>query len=313
MKNIKGGTVFAIIFALVLVLRGSVYTVGEWQQAIITQFGKIVGEPVSRPGLHFKLPLVQDVRYFEKRMLNWDGNPDKVPTRDKKFIIVDTSARWLINDPVKFLQTVQNEERALLRIGNILDSKTKNIISKYNLVETVRNTNEIIVEIEKMGKEDDKITGEIAKIKIGRENLAKQIPEASMPEIQTLGIKLIDVLITRIAYEKSVEAKVFERMISERKRIAEKIRSVGKGEEAKIRGKLNLDLKKIQSEAYRKSQTLKGVGEAESIKIYAEAMRLDPGFYEFNRTMDAYRETIPGKTRLILGTSNQFLKFLGKN
>lgn len=300
---------------LFLSAQSSVYIVGEWQQAIITQFGKIVGKPVTEAGLHFKLPFVQDVRYFEKRMLNWDGEPAQVPTRDKKFIFVDTTARWRIDDPVKFLQTVRSERQALQRISSIIDGKTKNIISNYKLVETVRNTNRIIEKASEQVAQDDveeKITGEIEAIEAGREKLSRIITEQARKEISSLGIHLIDVLIRRIAYEKSVEDKVFERMISERNRIAEKIRSVGKGEVAKINGRRDLELKRIQSEAYRKAKVVRGKAEAQAISIYAKAMNQDKDFYKFKRTLEAYEKTLPNRVKLIFSTDSDFFKWLKK-
>lgn len=309
-------TLFWILAAVLFIsMQSSIYIVGEWQQAIITQFGKIVGKPVTEAGLHFKLPFVQDVRYFEKRMLNWDGEPAQVPTRDKKFIFVDTTARWRIDDPVKFLQTVRSERRALQRISSIIDGKTKNIISNYKLVETVRNTNRILEKASEQSADDDveeKITGEIEAIEAGREKLSRIITEQARKEISSLGIHLIDVLIRRIAYEKSVEGKVFERMISERNRIAEKIRSVGKGEVAKINGRRDLELKRIQSEAYRKSKVIRGKAEAEAISIYAQAMNQDKDFYKFKRTLEAYEKTMPNRAKLILSTDSDFFKWLKK-
>ncbi len=305
------GILLGVIALMVfLAFNGAVYTLGEWQQAIITQFGSIVGEPVTKAGLHFKVPFLHDVRYFDRRMLNWDGEPSQVPTKDKKFILVDTTARWKIIDPVKFTQTVQNEVRAQRRITSILDGKTKNVISRYNLVETVRNTNSILDNPQPEGADEEKMSGEIESIEVGRERLSELIAEQAKESINSLGIELIDVLIRRIAYEKSVEAKVFDRMISERKRVAEELRSEGKGEEAIIQGKMNFELKKIESEAYRKSQIVRGKAEAESIAIYASSVKEGPKFYEFYRSMEVYKKTIPGRAQVILGTEHPFLKGL---
>lgn len=307
-----------VVLTLAILLNSSLHVVGEWQQVIITQFGRIVGEPITEAGLHFKLPFIQQVRYFDKRMLNWDGDPAQVPTRDKKFIFVDTTARWRIQDPVKFLQTVQTERQALRRISSIIDGKTKTIISNYNLVETVRNTNRILEQereeasraAEDNGELDDRISGEIEAIEAGREKLSRIITEQARKEIESLGIHLIDVLIRRIAYEKSVETKVFERMISERNRIAEKIRSIGKGEVAKINGRRDLDLKRIESEAYRKSEAIRGRAQAEAIAIYAKAMGQDPSFYRFKRTLEAYEKTMPDRAQMILSTDSQFFDLI---
>jgi membrane protease subunit HflC len=309
-------TILVTIGIVLILIRSSTYIVNEWQQAIITQFGKIIGEPIAEAGIHFKVPFIQDVRYFDKRILNWDGEPAQVPTKDKKFIHVDTTARWRIVDPVTYLQTVQNEQRAIRRITSIIDGKIKTVISNNNLVETVRNTNAILEKAqdlrEQEGDVDERVTGEIEAIEKGREQLSHQITKQARAEIESLGIDLIDVLIRRIAYEKSVESKVFDRMISERTRIAEKIRSIGKGEEAKIGGQMNLELKKIESEAYRRSQGIRGQGEAKAIAIYADSMKQDPDFFGFIRTLDAYKKTMPGRANLILGTDSEFFRLLDK-
>lgn len=324
MKNIGSGTFFGIV-ALVLVLNSSLYIVGEWQQAVVVQLGRIVGEPKTKAGLQFKIPFMQDVRFFEKRMITWDGKPEMVPTADKKYIFVDTTARWKITDPRRFYEAVQSEQTATQRIASIIEGKTKNIVSKYRLVETVRNTNEIIENLEKEREAavdqiidpelaiEEKITGEIEKVYLGREKLAHMITESARKEVKTFGIELIDVLIRRIAYEPSVETKVFDRMISERTRIAEKIRSVGKGEEAKIKGTLNLDLKKIESEAYRVSQEFMGKAEADSMAIYSKALKKDPGYYSFIRTLDAYKKAFPNRANFIISTDSEFLKMLKRS
>lgn len=297
-----------------ILAKSSMFVVNEAEQAIITQFGQIIGEPKTKAGLHFKMPFVQDVSYFDKRILHWDGDPAQVPTKDKKFILVDTTARWRIKDPVTFFKAVKNIRLAIRRITGILDGKTKNVISNNNLVEAVRNTNEIIekAKIVSEGDDGEKVTGEIELIKAGREKLAQDITQMAQVELNTLGIELVDVLITRIAYVKEVENKVFDRMISERNRIAEKIRSVGKGEEAKILGQLNLDLKEIESKAYRSSQEIKGKADAEATAIYAKSLSAGAEFYEFARTLEAYKKTMP-KGRLLLSSQSDFLKLLEKS
>ena len=305
-------TAIISIIALFVIFNASTFRVNEWEQAIITQFGKIQGEPVTKAGLQFKIPFLQDVRFFDKRILTWDGKPEQVPTKDKKYIWVDTTARWRIVDSIKFLQTVQDERRATRRITSILEGKTKNIVSKFNLVETVRNTNAILEAPAEDEDVEDKITGEIEAIKVGREKLSTMITEEARKEINSLGIELIDVLIRRIAYEKSVENKVFDRMISERNRVAERIRSIGKGEEAKISGTLNLDLKKIESEAYKKSKVIRGKAEAQAIKIYADAIKKGPQFYDFNQTLDAYKSSLPGRANFVISTDSKFFKILDK-
>ncbi len=321
-------TQIALLAVLVVVVfAGSLsvaYIVPEGRQAIITQFGRPVGDPVTSAGLHAKLPFIQNVQYVDKRILTWDGYPNQIPTRDKKYIVVDTTARWRIHDALKFIQTVQNERGAKARLDAILDAITRDTISNHNLVEAVRNTNSILDYIQKRAEEaqkkvadgtilvaeEEEITGEIEKIQTGRENLSGLIAKKAAEELKDFGITVIDVQLRRIAYEASVEKKVYERMISERKRVAEKIRSIGKGEQAKIQGKTSRDLQRIDSEAYRKAQLVRGKAEAESIKIYARAMSQDRKFYDFVRTMDAYKKSLKPETQFLLSTDSEFLRGL---
>ncbi len=313
-----------LLVILVVVTFSSAYILTEGQQAIITQFGRPIGEAKTEAGLHFKVPFIQKVQYLEKRILSWDGYPNQIPTRDKKYIIVDTTARWRIIDSLKFIQTVQNERGAKARLDAILDAITRDTISSHNLVEAVRNTNSILDYIEEkriesqkkvesgelLVAEEEEITGEIEKITIGRENLSSIIAKKAAEELKSFGISIIDVQLRRIAYEASVEKKVYERMISERKRVAGKIRSIGEGEKAKIQGKTSRDLQRINSEAYRQAQLIKGKAEAESIRIYAQALSQDRKFYEFMRTMDAYKASFKEDTGFILSTDSPFLDML---
>ncbi len=315
-------------FVLIVLLFGSAYTLPEGQQALITQFGRIVGAPVTGAGLHWKIPIVQDVRYFDKRILEWDGDSNQIPTKDKKFIWVDTTARWRIADAVKFAETVRSESAAHSRLNSILDGATRDVISKHNLVEAVRNTNTLLDQLHVRRQKakdtakdpvavvseeiEEDITGELEAISVGRERLSEMIHARAAEKLTGLGIELRDVQIRRIAYEKSVEEKVYDRMISERKRIAEKIRSFGKGEQAKIRGKLNRDLKEIQSAAYRRSQEITGKGEAEAIGIYARAFGQDASFFELTRTLEAYRKTFKSNGTFVLSTDSDFLRMMQK-
>lgn len=318
-----------LIFIAFLTASNSAFIVNEGQLALITQFGKIVGEPLSKAGLYWKTPFIQDVRMFDKRILSWDGDPNQIPTKDKKYILVDTTARWRIVDPVMFAQTVVNESGVRARLDGILDGVTRDIISRHNLVEAVRNTNSILDRVrakqekmatlqtvsDKSGDEqakaaieiEEEISGEIEEIQVGRERLSDAILERARPELRTLGIELIDVQLRRIAYESSVEVKVFSRMISERQRIAEKIRSLGKAEEARINGKMNRDLKEIESNAYRKSEEIRGRADAEATKIYADSLGKNPDYYTFLRTLEAYRNSLSGKADLVLSTDSEFL------
>ena len=300
----------------------SLYTLPEWQQAVITQFGRPVGSAVNEAGLHFKLPLIQKVHRLDKRILNWDGDPNQIPTKDKKYIWVDTTARWRIADPLLFIQTVQTEAGAVRRLNGILDSATRDTISNQNLVEAVRNSNTLLdkikakLEAQKKGEflpgAEEEVTGEIEPIAVGREELSGIIIQKARKGLMEFGVDLIDVQLRRISYEASVEAKVYDRMISERQRIAQKIRSIGLGEQAKIQGKINKDLQGIESEAYRKAQVIKGEAEGRAIRIYAKAMNTNPEFYEFIRTLEAYKKGIPQDSTLILSTDNKFLELLRK-
>ncbi len=324
MKN-KGLFLLGFFIVGIFFLQTSIFILDEGKQAIVTQFGKPIGGPIDKAGPHFKTPFLQKVRYVDKRILSWDGFPNQIPTKDKKYISVDTTARWKIVDVLKFIQTVQNERGAKDRLNAILDSTTRDIISGSNLVEVVRNSNDILVRVEEVKKNyderqeqgesivEDEITGEIERIKMGRERLSTMIAESATKELLAFGIELVDVQLRRIAYEKSVEDKVYERMISERKRIAEKIRSIGQGEKEKIEGRQERDLKKIESEAYRKAQELKGKAEAEAIKIYAQAMTRGEDFYDFTRSMEAYKNLFADdKLRIFLSPDSEFFKYLKK-
>ncbi|MFA5139003.1 MAG: protease modulator HflC [Elusimicrobiota bacterium] len=306
---------------LTILLFASAYRVQEWDQVIITQFGKPVGGPITAAGLHFKLPLIQRIWRFDKRILNWDANPNQIPTKDKKYIWVDTTARWRMTDPLLFLQTVQTEENARSRLDGIIEAATRDIISNYNLVEAVRNSDSIIAKVKlkrdmatrgELPPGEEEGIGEIEPIVLGREKLSEMIIEKARAGLKELGIQIIDVQLRRIAYEASVESKVFERMISERQRIAQKIRSVGLGEQSKIRGKITRDLQQIESEAYKRSETLRGAADATAIRNYAAAMNSDPEFYEFLRTLEAYKKALPADTRLILSADSEFLELLKK-
>lgn len=318
-----GKTISIIVtIAIIVLLKASLFVVTEGKQVIITQFGRPIGEPITTAGLHFKKPFLQEARFVDKRILSWDGFPNQIPTKDKKYISVDTTARWRIVDALKFIQTVQNERGAKARLDAILDANTRDVISNHNLVEAVRLSNSILDSIAKKKKEiedkeargeaivEEEITGEIEKVTTGREELSKMIAESADKELVQFGIKLIDVQLRRISYEESVEKKVYERMISERQRIAEKIKSIGQGEKAKIEGRLSKDLRKIQSEAYRKAEEIKGKAEGLASAIYAKSFNVDPKFYEFIRSMDAYKRSLKSEGKFILSSESEFLKFL---
>lgn len=311
-----------VTVAIVVLLKMSLFVVTEGKQVIITQFGRPIGEPITTAGLHFKKPFLQEARFVDKRILSWDGFPNQIPTKDKKYISVDTTARWRIVDALKFIQTVQNERGAKARLDAILDATTRDVISNHKLVEAVRLSNSILDSIAEKKKEiqdkidrgeaivEEEITGEIEKVSVGREKLSEMIAESADKELDQFGIKLIDVQLRRISYEESVEKKVYERMISERQRIAEKIKSIGLGEKAEIEGRLSKDLRKIQSEAYRKAEEIKGKAEGLATAIYAKSFNVDPKFYEFIRSMDAYKKSLKSDGKFILSSDSEFLKYL---
>lgn len=307
--------IFAVIaFAIFVIGSSSFFIVPEDKQVIITEFGKPVGEPIKEAGLHFKKPFLQEPRFVDKRILSWDGFPNQIPTKDKKYIMVDTTARWKVIDPLKFIQTVRDENGAKARLDTILDSTTRDVISKQNLVEAVRNSNAILDRIDELRAQDgileEEVTGEIERINIGREKLSSEIVETATKELKQFGISLVDVQLRRISYEKSVEEKVFERMISERQRVAQKIRSIGQGEKKKIEGRISKDLETIRSEAYRKAQGIRGEGEAKATAIYAKTMGRDPKFFEFVRSLEAYEKALGKETKLILSSDSEFLKLM---
>ncbi|MFG1500219.1 protease modulator HflC [Halobacteriovorax sp. XZX-3] len=310
----KALILIVILFIGLVLGKQSLFIVSEGRQAIITEFGKPVGNPITDAGLHFKKPFVQDVRFVDKRILSWDGFPNQIPTKDKKFIKVDTTARFKIIDALKFIQTVRNTEGAKKRIDTILDSATRNVISSHDLVEAVRNSNAIIEKLNAtkvdVNEIEEEITGDIEDVSVGREKLSQLIVSKADGELEQFGIQLIDVQLRRISYEKSVERKVYERMISERQRIAQKIRSIGEGEKAKIEGRLVKDLQTIQSEGYKKSQLIKGRAEAKASAVYAKTFSQDPSFFEFVRSLEAYKTSIKGKTKFIISNDNEFLKYL---
>lgn len=318
MKQSKFAGVYALIIVVaVAALVSASYVVPEGRQVVITQFGRPI-KSVTTAGLNFKMPFIQDVRMIDLRILNWDGDPNQIPTKDKKYIEVDTTARWKITDPLKFIQTVQDERGARSRLNAILDGVTRDVISGHNLVEAVRNSNTILKLIEERRKSEtevlenveEEVTGEIEAIDIGREKLSELIIKSASKELLPLGIQLIDVQLRRISYENSVQQKVYGRMISERERVAEKILSFGKGEQAKIKGKTDRELKQIESNAYRTVQQIKGKAEAQAIDIYAKALKQGPGFYRFVRSLEAYEKSLPANSKLLLSSDSRFWQVL---
>jgi len=301
----------AVIIAL-LGASGALYTIDETQQVVITQFGQPIGKPVTEAGLHFKVPFIQQANYFEKRILEWDGNPNQIPTKDKRYIWVDTTARWKITDALKFLQSVTNENGAHARLDDIIDSATRDAITNRNLVEAVRNTNRIIEEGQKAYDKDrmGQAEEELEKISLGRTALTRNILQEASKLVPQYGIELIDVRVKRINYVSDVQKKVFERMISERKRAAEQYRSEGQGKKAEIEGGRAKELNQIRSEAYKVAEEIKGKADGEAIDIYANAYNKDPEFYSFVKTLETYKNTIDQDTTIILTTDSEYLQYL---
>lgn len=294
-----------------ILILNSAYIVDQTQQVVITQFGQPIGDPIQQPGLHWKMPFVEMVQRFDKRILEWDGYPSEVPTRDKKFIWVDVTGRWRISNALKFLQTMHNERNAQSRLDDIMDGITRNYITRYNLVDIVRTSNHIL-EKKEATEGDIAVDVEYEKIELGREAITRQILETARNVIKDYGIELLDLRIKRINYVQTVQQKVFERMISERKRAAEQLRSEGQGVRAEIKGQMQKELKKITSEAYRQVQTIRGKADAEATDVYAKAFSKDPDFYGFVTTLEMYPEALKD-SRVIFSTDSAFLKYLKKS
>ena len=304
------GVVIVVVIAAIILVFSSAYTVDETEQVIVTQFGKVIGVPKTTPGLYFRVPFIQNINFFPKNLLRWDGDPGQIPTLDKTFIYVDPFARWRIVDPIKFFQTVNNTTSALARLDDIIDPAVRNFITSYRLIEAVRSTNRVL-DTSEIGLEDVKKDAPSAyNIKTGREAITQGIQEQAQPKLDQFGIELVDVKIKRINYVEQVRDSVYGRMIAERKQIAEKFRSEGKGEAQKIRGEKERDLKEITSKAYRTAQELKGTADAGAADIYAKTYGLDPEFYSFTKTLEIYREAFGEDNHLVLSTDSEFLKYL---
>jgi len=303
------GIIYTLIIIIILFLLGAVYVVDETEQVVVTRFGEAIGKPKIIPGLYFKLPIIDTTNYFPKNLLEWDGDPGQIPTLDKTFIWVDTFARWKIVDPLKFFETVNNVTAGLGRLDDIIDPAVRNFITSYPLIETVRMTNRELDTFE-MGIEKVKETSPLGEVKTGRAEITRGIMKQAQPKLAKFGIELVDVKIKRLNYVEEVRKSVYGRMIAERKQIAEKFRSEGKGEARKIEGDKEKEMKRITSEAYKKAQEIKGKADAEATKIYAQAYGRDPDFYSFTNTLDIYKETMDKESTLVLSTDSEFFKYL---
>ena len=301
--------IVAAILALI-VINISTYTISETEQVVVTQFGEPKGEPITDPGLHFIWPW-RSANFFEKRFLEWDGSPNQVPTKDKKFIWVDCYARWRISDPLLFFQRLRDELGAQSRLDDILDGETRTAVANHMLEEVVRSTNrEFVRDSTVLGTGEERIFN---KIRFGRQKITREILQAATDRTQDLGIELLDLQFKRIDYVEEVRVKVYDRMITERKRIADQYRSEGQGEASKILGSKERELKRITSDAFREAETIKGKADAEATKIYAGAYDRNPDtrdFYKFLKTMETYESTFNKDDWLILSSDNDFYKYL---
>ena len=297
-----------VVLGVGFLLTSALYTVSEVDQVIITRFGEPVSDPITEPGLHFRTPFVDTVNRFEKRFLEWDGVPNQVPTRDRRFIFVDTYARWRITDPLRYLETLQGSEiTAQSRLADILDGETRNAIARHDLIEIVRTSNRQPAETA-VGPEEEQET--LESISTGRGEITREILNAATGAVSEYGIELLDLQFKRINYVPEVQQDVFARMIAERQRIAEEFRSEGQGESARIQGERERDLAEIQSEAFRSAEELRGTADAEATSVYADAYGTDAGFYAFTKSLETYERTMDPNTFFILGTDSELLRFL---
>lgn len=293
----------------------SLYTVSEVQQMIITQFGKPVGAPVVTAGLKLKLPLIQEINPIDRRILEWDGNPSDMPTKDKLYISVDIFARWRISDPLQYFLRLRDERSAQSRLDDILGSETRNAVAKHELIEIIRTTKDRtpLRDASLSGVDGSQEVGSLVPIVKGRHQVELEIFTAAAEKVKVFGIELLDIRFKRINYNESVRPKIYDRMISERRQIAERFLSEGNGEAARIRGNRVRELNKIQSEAYRQVEEIRGAADAKATEIYAGAYNQSPQavtFYEFTRTIDSYKSAIAENTTLVLSTDSEYFQFL---
>ena len=301
----RNGLLIIIAVIILLLAQGGIYVVNEAEQVIVTQFGKPVGDVVP-PGVHFKIPFMQDVNRFENRILKWDGDPNQIPTKDKKFIWVDTTARWRIKDPLQFFKTVATERGAHSRLDDIIDSVVRDAVSGHLLVELVRGKDYSAENDERFEVDGVQILPEQM---LGREEILGNILTRASASTPEYGIELLDVQIKRINYVEQVRIRVYERMINERKKVAAQYRSEGEGEKAEILGQMQRELKEISSEAYRKALEIRGAADAEAAAIYADAYNRDKEFYSFLRTLESYKKTIRENGKLVISTDADYYRY----
>jgi len=310
----KTKVLIAVAGALVLILFICAYTVDETEQVVVTRFER-VQRTVITPGLNFKLPIIEKALVFPKNLQEWDGDPGQIPTRDKTYIWVNTFARWKIVDPVAFFKTVGYVSRAQQRLDEIIDPTVRNFITSNRLIEAVRNSNRELDTFEDLGdgnqaEDQDKKPIRFSQVFVGRDKIDTGILNSAKPKLDQFGIELVDVKIKRVNYVEEVRKSVYDRMIAERKQIAQKFRSEGKGEAQKILGEKERDLQRIESEAYRTAQEIKGKADAESTRLYAESFGMDPEFYSFIKTLEVYNEALTDNSSIILSTDSEIFKYM---
>lgn len=302
------------VLAALLVISGSLYSVDETKQVIITQFGKPVGDPKTEAGLKFKTPFIQQVNPIEKRILEWDGDPSNMPTKDKLYIAVDLFARWRITDPLQYFLRLRDERSAQSRLDDILGSETRNAVAKHELIEIVRTTRDRQpLRDASLSEADLDTLGGLVPIRKGRAQVEQEIFNAAAPKVEVFGIELMDIRFKRINYNESVRPKIYERMISERRQIAERFRSEGNGEAARINGNRERELNRIRSEAYREVEEIRGDADAQATQIYAEAYNRSvesADFYQFQKTMDMYKSVLMDNSTLIMSTTSEAWEYL---
>ncbi len=306
MQNKSPIIILIVIVAVAFAAKQFIYTVVETEQVVITQFGK-VKRTVPDAGLKFKIPVIEQVNTFEKRLLEWDGNPTQVPTQDKRYIWVDSFARWRIEDPLKFFKTVKDENSAHSRLDDIVNGAVRNQISNNPLIRAVRlSDREMQTDV---GIDEDRVV-EVSTIGTGRDGIVAKILKEVKPAAKKLGIEIVDIRIKRINYVEEVRIATYERMISERKRIAAKFRSQGEGEKLRIEGEKEEEEKVVISEGYRRAQEIMGRADAEAINIYAKAYSKDPEFYSFLKTLESYEKNLGSRSTVILSTDSEYFKYL---
>ena len=307
MRNVKLIAVVIVVLIVLVVAGSSLYTVDETEQVVITQFGK-VKRVVQEAGLHFKMPIIEQVNYYEKRILEWDGKAEEIQTSEKLLIWVDCFARWRIADPLLFRTAVGREEIAQGNLDDTINGAVKNQIANYTLLDAVRTTNREMMMMEGLEGQE---AGEVVKVEIGRDEIVKKVLAEAKPfALEEYGIDIVDIRIKRINYVQEVRESVFERMIAERRQIAAKYRSEGEGEAMEIAGSKERKEKEIISEAYKEAEVIRGKADAEAIKIYAEAYLKDPEFYSFLETLKSYEANLGKGTVVILSSGSDYLKYL---